>query len=78
MRRDDRSIENGKDWKPRFLDGKPPDVSVDSVVAVIGVVAERCLELTGADGTIIEFAEGDEMVYRAFSWTTAGRRGVVS
>jgi diguanylate cyclase (GGDEF)-like protein len=45
------------------------------VASVIDVVAERCLELTGADGTIVEFAEGDEMVYRAVSGTTSGRRG---
>lgn len=32
---------------------------------VIALVVERTLDLIGADGAIIELAEGDEMVYRA-------------
>jgi hypothetical protein len=46
------------------------------VASVIDVVAQRCLELTGADGTLVEIVEGDEMVYRAVSGTTSGRRGL--
>ena len=46
------------------------------VASVIDLVAERCLDLTGADGTIVEFAEGREMVYRAVSGTMSGHRGL--
>jgi diguanylate cyclase (GGDEF)-like protein len=75
----------GGRWEPRdeieflraIIDTQNEIAAADlDVTSVIDVVAVRCLELTGADGTIVEFAEGDEMVYRAVSGTTAGRRGL--
>jgi diguanylate cyclase (GGDEF)-like protein len=75
----------GARWEPRdeitflraIIETQNEIAAADlDVTSVIDVVAERCQELTGADGTIVEFAEGDEMVYRAVSGTTEGRRGV--
>jgi diguanylate cyclase (GGDEF)-like protein len=40
------------------------DLDLDAVMALVCTKAE---ELTGADGAVVELAEGDEMVYRAAS-----------
>jgi PAS domain S-box-containing protein len=43
---------------------------------VLNTVVERARELTGADGAVIELAEGEWMVYRAASGTAAAHVGV--
>jgi signal transduction histidine kinase/HPt (histidine-containing phosphotransfer) domain-containing protein/ActR/RegA family two-component response regulator len=43
---------------------------------VMNTLVERTRELTGADGAVIELAEGDWMVYRAGSGTAAAHVGV--
>ena len=43
---------------------------------VMRVVTERAEQLTGADGAVIELAEGDEMVYRAVSGTASDSIGL--
>jgi signal transduction histidine kinase/HPt (histidine-containing phosphotransfer) domain-containing protein len=43
---------------------------------VMNTLVERAYELTGADGAVIELAEGDWMVYRAASGTAASHVGV--
>jgi PAS domain S-box-containing protein len=46
------------------------------LAAVMNTLVERARELTGADGAVIELAEGDWMVYRAGSGTAATHVGV--
>ena len=41
---------------------------------VMRVVAERAMQITGADAGVVEIVEGDEMVYRAACGTAAGHR----
>lgn len=43
---------------------------------VMRVVTARSQELMGADGAVLELAEGDEMVYRAVSGTAEGTLGL--
>lgn len=43
---------------------------------VMDLVAERTLSLLGADGAVIELAEGEEMVYRAASGTASRSLGM--
>jgi diguanylate cyclase (GGDEF)-like protein len=43
---------------------------------VMAVVAERSQKLTGADGAVIELAEGDDMVYRASSGIAQNQLGL--
>jgi GAF domain-containing protein len=43
---------------------------------VLSVVVSRAPALTGADAGVVEFREGDEMVYRAVSGTAAPFRGL--
>jgi signal transduction histidine kinase/response regulator RpfG family c-di-GMP phosphodiesterase len=43
---------------------------------VMNTLVERARELTGADGAVIELAEGEWMVYRAASGTAASHVGV--
>lgn len=43
---------------------------------VLSVVVSRAPELTGADAGVVEFREGDEMVYRAVSGTAEPFRGL--
>ncbi|KWH50344.1 sensor domain-containing diguanylate cyclase [Burkholderia anthina] len=44
--------------------------------SVIAYVAEQMPKLTGASAAAVEFAEGDDMVYRAASGTAAGMLGL--
>ena len=44
--------------------------------AVMGLVVDRTLALTGADGAAIELAEGDDMVYRAAAGSAAPQIGL--
>lgn len=44
--------------------------------SIIALVAERSPHLTGADGAVVELAEGDEMVYRASSGTAQKQLGL--
>ncbi|WJN77903.1 MULTISPECIES: sensor domain-containing diguanylate cyclase [Burkholderia] len=44
--------------------------------SVIAYVAEQMPQLTGASAAAVEFAEGDDMVYRAASGTAAGMLGL--
>ena len=44
--------------------------------AVMDIVTHRAQELTGADGAVLELAEGEDMVYRAVSGTAAGQLGL--
>ncbi len=44
--------------------------------AVMGLVADRLLELTGAGGSIVELAEGEEMVYRAVAGMARNHLGL--
>jgi signal transduction histidine kinase/DNA-binding NarL/FixJ family response regulator len=46
------------------------------LATVMNTICERTHELTGADGGVIELAEGDWMVYRAASGTAAKHVGV--
>jgi PAS domain S-box-containing protein len=46
------------------------------LATVMNTLVERTRELTGADGAVIELAEGDWMVYRAASGTAATHVGV--
>jgi PAS domain S-box-containing protein len=46
------------------------------LATVMNTLIERTRELTGADGAVIELAEGDWMVYRAGSGTAAPHVGV--
>ncbi len=55
------------------------DLDLDAVMELVCAKAE---ELTGADGAVVELAEGEEMVYRAATGSAApfvglrlGRRG---
>ena len=43
---------------------------------VMSLVAERTLDLAGADGAVIELAEGDQMVYRAAAGIAARSLGM--
>jgi signal transduction histidine kinase len=43
---------------------------------VMDVVTERAMELTGAEGAVVEMVEGDEMVYRAASGTLLPHLGL--
>jgi PAS domain S-box-containing protein len=43
---------------------------------VMNLIVARAEELTGADGAVIEFAEGDEMVYVAATGTAAEHIGI--
>ena len=43
---------------------------------VLSIVVSRAPELTGADAGVVEFREGDEMVYRAVSGTAEPFRGL--
>jgi diguanylate cyclase (GGDEF)-like protein len=49
------------------------ELDLDAVMALVCTKAE---ELTGADGAVVELAEGDEMVYRAASGTAADSVGL--
>ncbi|MDY3557942.1 GAF domain-containing protein [Gemmata sp. JC673] len=44
--------------------------------AVMRVITARTQTLTGADGAVVELAEGDEMVYQAVAGTAAASLGV--
>ena len=44
--------------------------------SVMDLVAQRSQSLTGADGSVIELAEGDEMVYRASGGSAASMLGL--
>jgi PAS domain S-box-containing protein len=46
------------------------------LATVMNTLVERTRELTGADGAVIELAEGEWMVYRAASGTAAAHVGV--
>jgi diguanylate cyclase (GGDEF)-like protein len=50
-------------------------VGVD-VGAVMNIAADRAMRLTGADGSVIELAEGEDMVYRAVSGIAAPSLGL--
>jgi diguanylate cyclase (GGDEF)-like protein len=43
---------------------------------VMSTVVEKALELTGADGAVVELPDGEEMVYRAVSGTAAPFAGL--
>jgi diguanylate cyclase (GGDEF)-like protein len=49
------------------------DLDLDAVMALVCTKAE---ELTGADGAVVELAEGDEMVYRAASGSARASVGL--
>ncbi|VVU48632.1 GAF domain-containing protein [Burkholderia anthina] len=44
--------------------------------SVMAYVTEQVPHLTGASGAVVEFAEGDDMVYRAASGSAAGMLGL--
>src|SRR5215210_6322582 len=48
----------------------------NSLDEVLSIVVSRAPELTGADAGVVEFREGDEMVYRAVSGTAEPFRGL--
>lgn len=43
---------------------------------IMNLVAEKAMVLTGASGSVVELAEGDEMVYRAVSGTALSHLGL--
>lgn len=51
-------------------------LSDPGVEDVMATVVEKALELTGADGAVVELPEGDEMVYRAVAGTAAPFAGL--
>ena len=44
--------------------------------AIMGLISERACKLTGANGAVVELAEGDDMVYRAGAGIGAAQLGM--